>query len=56
MELIGEEDGYLEDLQRELQMIADSKEEIDSIIEVVVVENLVDTVSKIVHEGVKQRY
>ena len=67
MELIDGEDGDLEDLQRELQMIADSEEEIDLIIETVVdhdtdamdaskavVENLVDTVSNIVHEGVHQ--
>ena len=64
MELIG---GNLEDLQRELQMIADSEEEIHLIIQTVidpdtdamdaskaVVENLVDTVLKIVHEGINQ--
>ena len=59
MELIDGGDGDLEDLQREFQMVADSEEEIDLIKETVgdhdtdaskaVVENLVDTVSKVVH-------
>ena len=63
MELIDGEDGDLEEPKRELQMIADFQEEIDLIIETVVdpdtdvmdaskavVENLVSTVSRIVHE------
>ena len=66
MELIDGEDGNIEDLQRELRRITDSEEEIDLVIETVdvdtdamdeskaVVENLVDTVSKIVHEGANQ--
>ena len=60
-------DGNLEDLQRELQTISDTEEDIDLVMETVVdldtdaidaskavVENLLDTVSKIVHEGVKR--
>ena len=67
MELIDGEDGYLEDFQKEFQMIADSEGEIDLIIEMVVnpdtdamnvskavVEILVDTILKIVHEGVNR--
>ena len=58
-------DGNLEDLQRELQTISDTEEDINLVMETVVdldtdaidaskavVENLLDTVSKIVHEGV----
>ena len=65
MELIDGEDGNLADLQRELQTISDTEEDIDLVMETVVdldtdaidaskavVENLLDTVSKIVHEGV----
>ena len=68
MVLIDGEDGDLEGLQRELQIIADSEEEIDLIIEAVVdpdtdamdaskavVENLIDTVSKIMHEVINQK-
>ena len=60
-------DGNLEDLQRELQTISDTEEDIDLVMETVVdldtdaidaskavVENLLDTVSKIVHEGVNR--
>ena len=67
IELIDGEYGDLEDLQRELQNITDSEEEIDLITETVVdpdsepmdaskaaVENLVDTVSKCEHEGASQ--
>ena len=65
MELIDGEDGNLADLQRELQTISDTEEDIDLVMQTVVdldtdaidaskavVENLLDTVSKIVHEGV----
>ena len=67
MELIDEENGDLENLQIEFQTIANFEEEIDLLIETVVdldtdamdaskavAENLVDTVSKIVHEAVNQ--
>ena len=60
-------DGNLEDLQRELQTISDTEEDINLVMETVVdldtdaidaskavVENLLDTVSKIVHEGVNR--
>ena len=60
-------DSNLEDLQRELQTISDTEEDIDLVMETVVdldtdaidaskavVENLLDTVSKIVHEGVNR--
>ena len=60
-------DGNLEDLQRELQTISDTEEDIDLVMETAVdldtdaidaskavVENLLDTVSKIVHEGVNR--
>ena len=62
IELIDGEDGDIEELQRELQMIADSEEEINLIIvdpatyemdaSKAIVENLINTVSKIVHEVV----
>ena len=63
MELIDGEYGDLEDLQRELQLIVDTEEDIDVDIMVVdvdmdsskaVVENLVNTVSKIVQQEVHQ--
>ena len=60
-------DGNLEDLQRELQTISDTEEDINLVMETVVdldtdaidaskavVENLLDTVSKIMHEGVNR--
>ena len=60
-------DGNLEDLQRELQTISDTEEDINLVMETVVdldtdaidaskaaVENLLDTVSKIVLEGVNR--
>ena len=69
MEPLDGEDGDLEDLQWELQMIADSEEEIVLIIETTVdpdteandtskavAENLLETVWKIMHESVSQNH